>query len=105
MGNTPNIAQKHYLTVTEEHFTASATQATATPLNQAFPSQDQPSENWGLTGDKLGTQLPAGSVGDAQRKTRTVHSVRENVGFSEIVTLFEKSQVAEEGLEPPTRGL
>ena len=72
---------------------------------KGFLGQDQPSENWGLTGDKLGTQLPAGSGREAQRKTRTVHSVRENVGFSEMVALLEKSQVAEEGLEPPTRGL
>ena len=30
---------------------------------------------------------------------------RENVSFSEIVGILENTLVAEEGLEPPTRGL
>ena len=37
MGNTPNVAHKHYLTVTEEHYKTAV-------------------ENGGLAGDKLGTQ-------------------------------------------------
>ena len=82
LGNTPTVAHKHYLTVTDDHYAAAA-----------------------KTGDQLGTQTLVGTRRDSQKITRTVHSVRENVGFAEVVALLEKSRVAEEGLEPPTRGL
>ena len=82
LGNTPAIARKHYLTVTDEHF--------ATAAN---------------TGDKLGTQTPVLTRGDSQKKTRTINKVRENASFSEVVAILEDSRVAEEGFEPPTRGL
>jgi len=39
------------------------------------------------------------------RKARAVHLVLENAAFSEVVGILENAQVAEEGLEPPTRGL
>ena len=76
LGNTPKVAHKHYLTVTEDHFDE-ATQ----------------------TGDSLGTQTPAGTRSDSQKKTRTVQNVRENASFSEVVGLLENARVAEEGLE------
>ena len=82
LGNTPTVAHKHYLTVTDDHFTAAA-----------------------KTGDKLGTQTPVLTRSDSQEKTRTVHFVRENASFSEVVGILENARVAEEGLEPPTRGL
>ena len=82
LGNTPTVAHKHYLTVTEEHF------ATATTI-----------------GDKRGTQTPVLCRSDSQEKTRTVHQVPEYASFSEVVGILENAQVAEEGLEPPTRGL
>ncbi len=82
LGNTPTVAHKHYLTVTDEDFAMAA-----------------------KTGDKLGTQTPALSRDDSQQKTRTLHKVRENASFSEVVGVLENALVAEEGLEPPTRGL
>ena len=82
LGNTPTVAYKHYLTVTDDHFAAAAE-----------------------TGDQLGTQKPVVTRGDSQKKTRTVHKVRENASFSDVVAILEDSLVAEEGLEPPTRGL
>jgi len=81
LGNTPTVAHKHYLTVTDEHF------ATATTI-----------------GDKRGTQTPVLCRSDSQEKTRTVHQVPEYASFSEVVGILENAQVAEEGLEPPTRG-
>ena len=82
LGDTPTVAHKHYLTVTDEHFAAAAE-----------------------TGDQLGTQTPVSSRNDSQEKNRTVHFVRKNASFSEVVGILENAQVAEEGLEPPTRGL
>ena len=94
LGNTPGVANKHYLTVTEDHF-----QMAAGGVGQ---SED---ENWGLTGDKLGMQPPAGGCTAAQKKSRTIKMDRENASFSEIVGILENTLVAEEGLEPPTLGL
>ncbi len=56
-------------------------------------------KNGGLTGDKLGMQTPVVTRGDSQKKTRTVHKVRENASFSEVVGILEDARVAEEGLE------
>ena len=86
LGNTPTVALKHYLTVTDEHF-------------------DSATENWGLAGDKLGTQPPASGRKASHKKTRNVLNVRENASFSEVVGILENASVAAEGLEPPTRGL
>ena len=80
MGNSPRVAQNHYLTVTEEHF-------------QFAVSDDL------LTGDKLGMQTPAGGRTAAHEKTRVVINARENMSFSEIVDVLENTLVAEEGLE------
>lgn len=82
MGNTPTVAHKHYLTVTDEHFATAA-----------------------KTGDKLGTQPPVSTRTDTQQKTRTVHVVRENASFAEVVNILENAQIAEAGLEPATHGL
>ena len=82
LGNTPTVAHKHYLTVTDDHFAAAV-----------------------KTGDKLGTQTPVLCRSESQKKTRTIHKVRENASFSEVVGILENARVAEEGLEPPTRGL
>ena len=82
LGNTPTVAHKHYLTVTDEHFAAAA-----------------------RIGDKLGMQTPVLSRNDSHKKTRTVHNVREIASFAEVVGILENALVAEEGLEPPTRGL
>jgi len=81
LGNTPTIAHKHYLTVTEEHFAAAA-----------------------KTGDKLGTQTPVLSREDSHENPRNVQKVRENASFAEVVGVLENARVAEDGLEPPTRG-
>ena len=86
LGNSPRVAQNHYLTVTEEHF-------------QFAVSDDL------LTGDKLGMQTPAEGCTTAQKKSRTTKMARENTSFSEIVDVLENTLVAEEGFEPPTRGL
>ena len=64
------------------------------------PEEQQPKR-----GDKWGMQPPAGGCRETHEKTRTVHSVRENASFSEVVGILENALVAEEGLEPPTRGL
>ena len=82
LGNTPTIAHKHYLTVTDDHFAAAV-----------------------KTGDKLGMQTPVLSRTDAHEKTRDVINVRENATFADVVGILENARVAEEGLEPPTRGL
>jgi integrase len=82
LGNTPTVAHKHYLTVTDGHF-ESATK----------------------TGDSRGMQSPVLSRNDSQPRTLDVQKVRENASFSEVVAILENGLVAEEGLEPPTRGL
>ena len=94
LGNTPGVANKHYLTVTEDHF-----QMAAGGVGQ---SED---ENWGLTGDKLGMQPPAGGCTGAQKKSRTTKMARENVSFSEVVSVLENTQVAGTGFEPATSRL
>ena len=66
LGNTPSVAHKHYLTVTDEHFAAAS-----------------------KTGDKLGMQTLAAPRNDSHKKTRTVHEVRENACFSEVVGIWK----------------
>ena len=82
LGNTPAISHKHYLTLTDQHFTDAV-----------------------KTGDQRGTQTPESLRSHSHKKTRTVQKVRENVSFSEVVGILENARLAEEGLEPPTRGL
>ncbi|WP_197529288.1 tyrosine-type recombinase/integrase [Aeoliella mucimassa] len=82
LGNTPTIAHKHYLIVTDGHFKMAVE-----------------------AGDKLGTRTPVSTRHDSQKRLQSVHSVRENTSFSEVVGIMENTQVAEEGFEPPTRGL
>ncbi len=84
LGNTPDIAHKHYLTVTDSDF------------DVALKTK---------TGDWLGMQTPVSSRNESQQKTRTVVNVRENASFAEVVGILENALVAEEGFEPPTRGL
>jgi len=86
LGNTPNVAHKHYLTVTEEHFKAAV-------------------ENGGLAGDKRGMRTPAESSTQPQEKTRTPQEVRENASFSEVVGILENARVAGTGFEPATSRL
>ena len=87
LGNTPNVAHKHYLTVTEEHYQKAA------------------EENGGLAGDKRGTQTPATPRNKAHEKTRTPCEVRENGSFSEVVDILENARVAGTGFEPATSRL
>ena len=82
LGNTPTIANKHYLTVTEEHYVKAV-------------------QFGGQTGDKLGTQPPVTPCNQSHEKTRTPHAVRKNATFAEVVGILKNPQVAKEGLEPP----
>ena len=86
MGNTPSVAHKHYLTVTEDHF-------------------QQATENWGQTGDKLGTQPPVLPRTESQQKTRTPEKIGENATFAEVVAILENGRVAGTGFEPATSRL
>ena len=81
LGNTPNVARKHYLTVTEDHFRTAAT--------------------GGQTGDKRGTRTLAETRSDAHEKTRTPVEVRENASFSEVIDLLRETLVAGTGFEAP----
>lgn len=84
LGNTPRIAHKHYLTVTDNDFDAAA--ATG-------------------TGDWLGMQTPAESRTDAQKKTRDLQKVPENASFADVVGILEDAGVAGAGFEPTTSRL
>jgi len=82
MGNTPKVAHKYYLTVTEQHFKEAV-------------------QNGGLAGNKRGTQPPATQCKQVNTETRSPYEVRDNASFSEVVGVFENALVAEEGLELP----
>jgi integrase len=84
MGNTPNIAHKHYLTVTDDDFT-SAAQSPA--------------------GNSRGTQTPETGCNEAQKKTSDLTEIPENAGFAEIVAILENDRVAGTGFEPATSRL
>ena len=86
--NLSSVANKHYLTVTEEHFEMAA----------ATDTQNR-DEIWGQTGDKRGTQPPATPRTALQKKSQFVISARENTCFSDIVGILENTLIAEEGLE------
>ena len=86
LGNTPSVALKHYLTVTDDH-------------------HQKAGQNGGLTGDKRGTQPPVLPRMDTQEKTRTPHEVRENASFSEVVDILENARMAGTGFEPATSRL
>ena len=51
------------------------------------------------TGDKLGMQPPAEPRTTALKKSRATKMARENVSFSEIVSVLENTQVAGTGFE------
>ena len=80
LGNTPHVALKHYLTVTDEDYQKAV-------------------QNWGLTGDKLGTQPPAEPRTGAHEKTRVAQNIGENASFSEVVDILENARVAGTGFE------
>ena len=82
---SPGIAQQLHSTVTDEHFRLAA--------------------EAGDFGDQPGMQLPRSSRNDSQRGNSRKQQLEENVSFAEVVALFEDAIVAEEGFEPPTRGL
>ena len=82
LGNTPNVAHKHYLTVTSDHFARAI-----------------------KTGDSLGMHTPVSPRKQPQKAKHKVYRVKENAAFSEVVGILENALVAEEGFEPPTRGL
>ena len=79
LGNTSNIAHKHYLTVTEEHFQDAA-------------------ENGGLAGDKRGMQPPVTPRTGSHKETLTPHEVRENATFSEVVDVLNSCVEIEDQL-------
>ena len=76
LGNSPVVAQKHYLTVTDEHFTSAS-----------------------KNGDSMGMQTPVSSRTEVQKKTCTDQTVQENASFSEVVDMLDHARVAAEGLE------
>ena len=78
LGNTPRVAHKHYLTLTDEDFDA------------AVESE---------TGDWLGMQPPAGPRTGAHEKTRVAQNIRENASFSEVVDILENVRVTGTGFE------
>ena len=86
LGNTPSVAHKHYLTVTEQNY------------------QDAV-KGGGETGDWLGMQTPATTRTGAHKKTRTPQEVRANASFSEVVGILENARVAGTGFEPVTSRL
>jgi len=86
LGNSPKIAQNHYLTVTEDHYRSAA------------------SERSGF-GAEWGMQPPVEGRTSSHKESRIVINARENTSFSDIVDVLENTLVAEEGLEPPTLGL
>ena len=79
LGNTPNVALKHYLTVTEDHFQNTV-------------------ENGGLAGDKTASNA-------SHKKTRTLQEVWGKANLSEIVDILVNVQVAGTGFEPATSRL
>ena len=80
------MARRHYLVVTEEHFELAV-------------------RNGGRTGDKRGMQPPVMPCKEVHEKTRTPYEVRDDARFCDVVAILENDRVAEEGFEPPTRGL
>jgi len=84
LGNTPRVAHKHYLTLTDEDFDA------------AIETE---------TGDKRGMQPPVEGRKEAQKKTRVVTEVPENASFADLVDILENARVAGTGFEPATSRL
>ncbi len=86
LGNTPDVARRHYLVVTEEHFELAV-------------------RNGGRTGDKRGMQPPAMPRTEAHEKTGTLLEVPENASFADIVGQLETGRMAGTGFEPATSRL
>jgi integrase len=102
LGNTPNIAHKHYLTVTDDHYHEAVR---CTEVIGSQESSSDPQTPWGQTGDKRGTQPLTRRHKESQEKTRTPQKVRENATFAEVVAILENGQVAGTGFEPATSRL
>jgi integrase len=83
IGNSEAVARKHYLQVTDEHF--------ATAIGPAIPEAAQKAAHF--------TTLPIGMDGNEPEQEC------ENPGDFEHRRDLVVSGIAEEGLEPPTRGL
>ena len=86
LGNTPNIAHRHYLTVTEDHFQDAA-------------------ENGGLAGDKRGMQPPVTPRTDSHQKPHIPHEVREDATFAEVVDVLNSCDAISLGLTSSGRRL
>ena len=86
LGNTPNIARRHYLQVTDDHYDA------AIKHEEDF-------------GDKRGMQTPESGRTGSHVQNEQVIEVQENTCFSEIVGALENALAPPIGLEPMTRRL
>lgn len=86
LGNTPTVAHKHYLTLTDDHF------------QEAVKTVSKP-------GGLGGMHVPAVSRKEPQRHGGPVQEVTKTTVFADLAEIFDRKKVAEEGFEPPTRGL
>ena len=87
MGNTPSVAHRHYLIVTDEDYAKALIRG-------------------GKTGYKLGTQPPASCSDPPSRPRTESHDnsatpllLSDNASFAQFAEVLENAQVAEEGLE------
>ena len=87
MGNTPSVAHRHYLIVTDEDYAKALIRG-------------------GQTAYKLGTQPPASCSDPPSRPRTESHDnsatpllLSDNASFAEFAEVLENAQVAEEELE------
>ncbi len=87
MGNTESVAKKHYLQVTDEHFErALISQSPEVTHNAAHQMRAEPEQT-------------------ETEKNATHNEPLMLQGDALICADAQNAEVAEEGLEPPTRGL
>jgi integrase len=94
LGNTPNIAMRHYLMTTDEHF-AAAVKGDDPAAEVVTGEVAQKAAQQAHAAERMEPQ-PATA---AQEKTPVLPGLANSCDFSQL------SGIAEEGFEPPTRGL
>ncbi len=88
LGNSPMVAIRHYLMTRDEHFEIAA----------KTPTQSKAAQ-------KAAQHLLALTRTDSQDTQATHQKTNELLGRASACELMRNEKVAEEGLEPPTRGL
>lgn len=105
LGNTPNVALRHYLMTTSEHFEAAVKGDEAAVEGVTDRYREDAKVDGAQAAQKAAQSAHAGHRGDSQPTGGAHEKTPVLLGCASSCDTIQIFRLAEEGLEPPTRGL